>query len=290
MKRRVLILGGSGLLGRALLRCAPPGVDPVVPAEDELPLEEPGRIETALRAAGAELLLLLAAWTAVDACEADPERAFLLNGVSAGKAAEAATRAGASTVFLSTDYVFDGESRVAYREDDPVGPRGVYARSKWDGECRVRASAPDARVVRTSGLFGPGGPDFVQTIRAALGRGPVEVVTDEVNAPTFVDDLAPALWKLALAGAPGTWHLAAGGGVSRFEFARCIAEWSGLDAALVRPTTRARFGRPAPRPAYSVLDCSAARAALGLSLPGWEDGLARFVRGLERDTRDGRMA
>jgi dTDP-4-dehydrorhamnose reductase len=290
MSRRVLILGGGGLLGRALLRSVPSDVNPVVPVEDELPLEEPARIEAAVRAAGADRLLLLAAWTAVDACESDPERAFRVNGVLAGEAAGAAARAGAATVFLSTDYVFDGEARAPYRESDPVGPRGVYARSKWDGECRVRAAAPDARVVRTSGLYGPGGPDFVQTILGALDRGPVEVVTDEVNAPTFVDDLAPALWTLALAGHPGTWHLAAGGGVSRFELARRIAEWSGLDAGLVRPTTRARFGRPAPRPAYSVLDCSAARSALGLSLPAWEDGLDRFIRDLKRAATKGRMA
>jgi dTDP-4-dehydrorhamnose reductase len=145
-------------------------------------------------------------------------------------------------------------------------------------------------VVRTSGLYGPGGPDFVQSIRAALARGGVEVVTDEVNAPTLVDHLAPALWTLAFTDAPGTWHLAAAGAVNRFDCARRIAEWSGLDPALVRPTTRARFGRPAPRPAYSVLDCGAARAALGLSLPSWEEGLARFLRGLDRGAGDGRIA
>jgi dTDP-4-dehydrorhamnose reductase len=288
MPRRVLVIGGGGLLGRALRRSLPEGIEMLAPAEEELRLEDPERIEAALRAASADRLLLLAAWTAVDACEADPARAFLVNGELAGRAAEAATRAGVPIVFLSTDYVFDGEGKVPYRETDPVGPRGVYARSKWDGECRVRAAAPDARIVRTSGLFGPGGPDFVQAIRGALARGPVEVVADEVNAPTFVEHLAPALWTLALADAPGTWHLAAGGEVSRFECARRIAEWSGLDPGLVRPTTRARFGRPAPRPGYSVLDCRAVAGAWGLSLPSWEEGVSRFLWSLARETGEGR--
>jgi dTDP-4-dehydrorhamnose reductase len=134
------------------------------------------------------------------------------------------------------------------------------------------------RVVRTAGLYGPGGADFVGAIRGRLAAGLVRVVTDEFNSPTYVDDLAPALWRVILGDEPGTWHLTATGGVSRFDFARRIALLSGYDPALVQPTTHAELGRPARRPAYSVLDGQAAREVFGCTLPSWDSGIDRFLQ------------
>lgn len=279
MAQRVLILGASGLLGRALLRHLPEGVEALAPSPEELPIEEIGRLRDRLRVERIDRVLWLAAWTAVDDCESDPDRAFLQNGILPGRAAQAAARLELPLVYLGTDYVFDGRARRPYREFDGVGPQSVYARSKWYGECRVREAGGLHRIVRTAGLYGPGGPDFVGAILDRLRSGPAHVVTDEVNTPTLVDDLAPALWRIALSEEPGTWHLTARGEVSRFEFARRIAELAGFDRERVKPTTHAEIARPAPRPAYSVLDCQAAEAVFGCALPSWEEGIARHLLG-----------
>ncbi len=279
MATRVLILGASGLLGRAMQRHTPAAIQVLAPGPEELPLEDLPRLREILRRERLDRILLLAAWTAVDACESDPDQAFRVNSILPGQVAREASRLGVPVCLLSTDYVFDGLAPRPYREFDPVRPLSVYGRSKWHGECRVREAGPIHRIVRSAGLYGPGGPDFVAAILDRLRKGPVEVVTDEINAPTFVEDLAPALWTLLLADDPGTWHLTAeGDGVSRYQCARRIAELAGLDPDLVQPTTHARLGRPAPRPPYSVLDCQAVREVFQLRLPPWDDALARWVR------------
>lgn len=286
MAQRILIVGASGLLGRAMVRAMvrrrSPEAELLTPSPEELPLEDVAGFRERLRRERIDRVLLLAAWTAVDDCETDPDRAFLQNGVLPGRWASEAARLGLPLIYLSTDYVFAGDATSPYREFDPVGPRSIYARSKWYGECRVREAGSMHRVVRTAGLYGPGGPDFVGTIRRHLAAGPVRVVTDEVNSPTYVDDLAPALWRVVLGDEPGTWHLTAAGGVSRHEFARRIALHGGFDPALVQPTTHAELGRPARRPAYSILDGQAAREVFGCTVPSWEAGLARFLQS-ERD-------
>jgi dTDP-4-dehydrorhamnose reductase len=278
MSERILVLGASGLLGRAVLRHVPPGVTALAPAEEELRLEDRAGMARFLREEAVDRVLLLAAWTQVDACEEDPERAFRINGILPGLLAAMLERLHVPLLFMSTDYVFDGRSPRPYREFDPVSPLGVYARSKWHGECAVRAATSSYRIVRSCGLYGPGGPDFVRAVLKALESGPVPVVTDEEVSPTYVEDLAPALWTIARSEETGTFHLAAGGSVSRFHMARRIAEQRGLDPGRVLPTTRAALGRAAPRPPRSILDCQAAREVFGLALPSWEDGLRRFLQ------------
>ena len=184
---------------------------------------------------------------------------------------------GVPLTFLSTDYVFDGNGRRPYREYDPAAPRGVYAQSKWYGECAVRETSAEYRIVRSSGLYGEGGPDFVTAIAERLARGPVSVVNDQTVAPTWVDDLAPALWKIALSGFRGTIHAAASGETTWFLFARELARGLGYSEERVQPTTTEAFNRPAPRPAYSILDTQRLRTDLGIALLGWQEGLARRV-------------
>jgi dTDP-4-dehydrorhamnose reductase len=281
MGTRVLILGGGGLLGRALLRHVPAHAEAVSPSRAELPLEDTDKIRARVEGEGIREVILTAAWTRVDDCETDPDRAFLINGHLPGRLAAALAPLGVPLTILSTDYVFDGSGRRPYREYDPAAPRGVYAQSKWYGECAVREAGGAYRIVRTSGLYGDGGPDFVTAIAARLARGPVSVVNDQTVAPTWVDDLAPAVWKIALSGVRGTIHAAASGETNWFLFARELARGLGYPEDRVQPTTTEAFGRPAPRPAYSILDTQRLRTELGIQLLGWREGLARRIAELQ---------
>lgn len=279
MNRRVLVLGGSGLLGRSFLAHRPAELTILAPLIDELPLEDRSGLARCLREEAVDLVVCMAAWTAVDDCEKDPDLAFRVNGILPGRLAGMVERMQLPFVFVSTDYVFDGASGRPYLEHDPAHPLGVYGRSKWYGECAVREACSRYRIVRTAGLYGEGGPNFVDAIRKRLETGACEVVTDEVNSPTWVDDLAPALWTIALGEENGTWHLTASGGASRFDQARRIAELSGHDPERIRPTTHAVLMRPAPRPKYSILNCQASREVFGLALPSWDDALRRYLAG-----------
>lgn len=307
---RVAIVGARGLLGRALQRHAPPRwailaperlaaapqppmptgpqTSASVPTSDDaarrargvVDLDAPDTLASFLDAHPCDAVVLSAAWTAVDACEADPARALRVNGEAPGRMAEIAAARGLSFVFVSTDYVFDGSAQVPYGESEIPRPQSVYAQSKRAGElavARAYAGREGLLIVRTSGLYGAGGPDFVHAVAPRL-PGSVKVVTDQVLAPTWVDDLAPALWSLLASEGHGLFHLTSAGSVSWFDFARRMAQHLGFDAARVQPTTTAEFARPAARPAFSVLDCQRAESMLGRSMPTWETGLERFLR------------
>lgn len=275
MTKKVLVLGGGGLLGRALGRHVPAGWTADLPSRSELPLEDVDAILRRIERDAVSRVILTAAWTRVDDCEADPDRAFFVNGHLPGRLAAVLARIGVPLTFLSTDYVFDGSASRPYREYDPPGPRGVYARSKWYGECAVRDAAGDYRIVRTSGLYGPGGPDFVSAISARLAQGTVSVVDDQIVAPTRVDDLAPAIWQIAGSCFRGTLHATARGETTWFGFARELARNLGVPESRVEPTTTASLGRPAARPAYSILSGHRLRTELGIELPTWQEGLRR---------------
>lgn len=278
MSLRALVIGGSGLLGRALARHTPSDAVCLAPTKAELPLEDADAIARLVRDEAISRVLLLAAWTRVDDCEADPERAFRVNGVWPARAARAAAAAGASVLFLSTDYVFDGQADHAYREYDPTRPLNVYGASKLFGEEAIRAASIGATIVRTSGLYGAGGPDFVSAIRARLAaEGPINVVDDQMLAPTSVEDLAPALWTVARAPEPGTLHLTATGSASWWEVAQEIALREGHAPARIAPISSESLARPARRPKHSVLSVQTARDLYGVTLPPWRDGIARHL-------------
>ncbi|MCC7143257.1 MAG: sugar nucleotide-binding protein, partial [Candidatus Eisenbacteria bacterium] len=189
-------------------------------------------------------------------------------------------RRGLPLVFVSTDYVFSGAAVAPYREFDRIEPVNLYGRSKAYGEAAVREASRAARIVRTSGLYGEGGPDFVASIRRALSAGgPLRVVADQITAPTWVDDLARALWVVGLGDEAGTFHLSAAGELSWCDFAREIARASGEDPERITPITAAESGRAAARPAYSVLSGQRAREIFGLSLPETRDALRAFLVG-----------
>ncbi|HSS51517.1 MAG TPA: dTDP-4-dehydrorhamnose reductase [Thermoanaerobaculia bacterium] len=287
---RCLVFGGTGMLGQAVVAAArsrgwaalglshaQADVTRIADTSDFRP----------------DLVVNCAAFTKVDACETERAQAFAVNDEAVGHVAAVARQAGARLVHVSTDYVFDGHAREPYREDSPTSPLSVYGRSKLAGEARALAYERGL-AVRTSWLFGPGGPNFVATMVDLIeaGRVPLRVVRDQVGCPTYTPFLARALLDLAQREVTGVVHYRNREPVSWYAFAVEIARlWSG--AVEVVPVATAEFPRPAPRPAYSVLDVTRFEQCAGRPVEPWEWGLVETLRHLrclreERDLREGR--
>lgn len=278
MSARWLVAGANGMLGQDLCALLSEGGHEVTRADlPELDILDPAGCRDAV--AGHDVIVNVAAFTAVDAAETAEATAFAVNAVGAANLALAATAAGAKLVHVSTDYVFAGDASRPYAADAPIAPRSAYGRTKAAGEWAVRAECPDAWVVRTAWLYGAGGASFPATMARLAGeRETLHVVADQVGQPTWTVDLAAGILRLVDADAPfGTWHGTSAGQCSWFDLARAVFEELGLDPARVTETTSEAYPRPAPRPAYSVLD-HGMWAAEGLEpLPHWRDALHRAV-------------
>jgi dTDP-4-dehydrorhamnose reductase len=273
---RVLITGAAGMLGQDLIGAsAGAGHSLAALPRAELDITDRVAVESAVRETRPDVVFNCAAYTNVDGCETEVETAFAVNGEGAGNVARACAEVGAWIVHVSSDYVFDGSAREPYVESDATGPLSQYGRSKLAGELAVAEAAPGGHtIVRSSWLFGARGPCFPATIlRLASERDQLSVVDDQVGCPTFTAHLADALLALADARPVGVVHVAAGGQCSWYEFARAIVAAGGLTCD-VRPARTEDLGRPAPRPAYSVLRSERAGAP---SLPDWPEGLVGFI-------------
>jgi dTDP-4-dehydrorhamnose reductase len=277
---RIVITGSAGMLGQDVAGATRDARHDVVPlARSDLDVTDPDAVIAALAKAQPEVVVNCAAWTDVDAAERAPDPALAVNGPGAGNVARAAAQAGAWTIHISSDYVFDGDKRQPYVESDSVGPRSVYGSSKLAGERAVAQAAPDSHtIVRSSWLFGAGGPCFPATIlRLAAERDELTVVKDQIGCPTFTGHLARALIELAAGPRHppiGILHMAGGGQCSWYEFAREIVARSGEECA-VKPGLTADLARPAPRPAFSVLGTE--RGSGTPALPDWRHGLAVYM-------------
>lgn len=276
MALRVLVTGARGQLGTELLSAFPQ--HEVVPTTVDV--GDRDAVHAAIFEAEPHRIVHAGAWTDVDGCEGDPDRAFRCNGLGTRHVVEAARRVGAHVVYVSTDYVFAGDVGRPYTEWDEVGPLSVYGRSKLAGE---RELGPSDCVVRTSWLCGRHGRNFVRTM---LGRAraheKTSVVDDQVGCPTMADDLAPMVARLAVDARPGVFHVTNQGAVSWFEFAREVFTVAGADPALVAPISTAELqpARPAPRPRHSVLDNAALRLSGMALLPDFRASLPRLVDAL----------
>lgn len=219
-----------------------------------------------------------AAYTDVDRSESEPDDAFRVNADGAGNVAAACRDAGCAIVYISTDYVFDGRAERPYKENDAPAPLGVYGASKLAGERLVREATPRHFVVRTSWLFGAGGRNFVDTIIGlAQDRETLEVVNDQVGSPTFTRHLSRGLARVIESDKFGTYHASNAGSCSWFDFAREILRAWGDSRTRVVPVDSARLGRPAKRPALSVLDTTLFRSTFGFPMPHWKDALAEYL-------------
>lgn len=280
---RVLITGAGGQLGLDVLD-AFADREVVGLTRAELDVGDEPSVADAVGDHAPDVVLNAAAYTDVDGCETDPDRAHRVNALGPWWLARACRRAGATLVTVSTDYVFSGapgrgpDGRLrGWDEWDAVRPLNVYGRSKAAGEQLVRETLPEHHIVRTAWVCGARGANFVRTmLRLGSERDELQVVDDEVGSPTFTRDLARALRSLAASGRHGTVHLVNEGRCSRHELAVRALELAGI-ATPVRAVGSEAFRRPALRPSFSVLDTRHARLSGIPPLPPWEQGLADLV-------------
>lgn len=262
---RVLITGAGGQLGiDVAAACAAAGDEVFAFDREGLDIGSRSAAHNAITSLRPEAVINCAAWTAVDACEGDPDRALALNGTAVRWLAEASHRAGAHLVQVSTDYVFDGTLDRPYHEWDDTDPQSVYGLTKLIGEREALVLGPSATVVRTSWVCGRNGSNMVKTVmRLADAHPQMSFVDDQIGHPTFTHDLAPVLRRLALDRLSGVVHATNQGACSWYQFAGEVVAAMGKDPAMVQPiaTVDLQPARPAPRPANSVLDNTVLRMA-----------------------------
>lgn len=273
---RVLITGAAGQLGTDLAQwCRGAGDDVLAPVRADLDVGDRDAVRSTVHQARPDVVFHTAAWTAVDACESDPARAFRDNALAVRWVAEAASAVGSHLVHVSTDYVFDGTKPTPYHEWDHPNPRSVYGASKLAGEVEAHRHAPGCAVVRTSWVMGVHGSNMLKTVLGLRDRPQLAFVDDQRGCPTFTADLAVGLRRLAAARLPGTFHLTNRGAVSWFGFVRDVLEALGDDPARVTAIATDDLDppRPAARPANSVLDGLAWRGSQLPEMPHYRDSL-----------------
>lgn len=251
---RVLVTGAGGMLGRAVREVLSPAHEVVPLGHAALDVADLEATRAALDRWTPGVVVHAGAWTDVDGCEQDPDRAWRVNALGSRNVAVAAEAAGAACCYLSTDYVFDGERGDPYTEFDPPGPLSCYGRAKLAGERYVQTLTSRHWIVRSSWLFGPGGKNFVRTILARARAGErLRVVDDQVGSPTYTHDLARAIARLVSGPWYGVWHVTNSGACSWYDFAATVLEHAGLTAVPLEPVSSEALGQPARRPRNSVL-------------------------------------
>lgn len=284
----ILLLGRDGQLGWELHRTLAPLARIIAPARAELDLRDAQALDAFARGCGAHAIVNAAAHTDVDGAETEREAAFAVNADAPATLARAAAETGALLVHFSTDYVFDGRARTAYREDDATAPINVYGESKLAGERAIRDVGGAHVILRTSWLYGLRGRNFMRTVlRLAREREELAIVDDQIGCPTWCRMVAEAVTALIArlstgqgfdlpSRLGGTYHLCAAGRASWCDFAAAILERASRTdarACRVRPIPTRDFPRAAARPAFSVLDCGRFEEAFGMRLPHWRDQL-----------------
>ena len=275
---RILVTGAAGMLGHALAPVLEQVHQVVKLTRKDCDLCDEGAVREIFQLQKPSLVIHLAAFTNVDACELNPQKANAWNELATVNVARAAKHIGAAILYTSTDYIFDGSLDRPYREDDPPNPLNVYGRSKLMGEKHVQEILDRHFIVRTSWLFGPNGKNFVSTILRLAGEKPeIRIVNDQRGSPTYTRHLSQKLAELVMTREYGIYHITAGGNCTWFEFAKTIVELCGVHGVRVIAISSLECGRAAPRPAYSVL-ANRRLGSLGIGLmPHWEKGLEDYL-------------
>lgn len=274
---RILVTGHRGMLGSELVEYL--SADHQIQGIDiqEADLRELDQAVAAVRAARPDLVIHTAALTDVDGCESRADAAYQVNALGTRNVALACRQTSAALAYISTDYVFNGRKQEPYIEYDAPDPLSVYGKSKLAGEGYVRDLLSSWYILRTSWLCGKNGKNFVETMLGLAGnRRRIDVVNDQVGTPTFVGDLVAEIARIVQQPAYGVYHISSQGACSWFEYACKLFDMAGVEVE-VRPITTQALGRPAPRPAYSVLRNYVLELTLGDRMPHWHEGLARYL-------------
>jgi dTDP-4-dehydrorhamnose reductase len=278
---KVLITGAGGMVGRALVEhCTAKGDEVFAHDHQTLDIADVEAVNEIFEREHPETAINCAAWTDVDGCELDPQRAHDANARGPENLAAASRRIGASLVTISTDYVFDGAKEGFYTQRDDANPESVYGMAKLEGERRAQAACARTVVVRSGWIFGTGGRNFLSRIVELSARGErLKAINDSFGTPTSAVDLAARLRRLAGLDLPGIYHVVnAGDGASFAEFARVSLEFAGYDAAaMIEEVNMNSLKRPAPRPRNSRLRCLVSEAIRLPPLPHWQEALKTFT-------------
>ena len=280
---RILLTGRNGQLGWELERALAPLGEVIAMDRSKLDLSDAAAIRRVVQDAKPDVIVNAAAYTAVDRAESEPGLADAINHVAPRTFAEEARRAHALLVHYSTDYVFDGEKRAPYQEDDATRPINVYGLTKLDGERAIRASGCRHWILRTGWVYAARGNNFLRTmLRLAAQRDELRVVADQTGSPTAAPELARATARLLHEGAPAdeVFHLSAGGETTWHEFAREILALTSRRNIRVQRITTDQYPTAAKRPRYSVLSNEKIRIAAGIALPDWRVSLEAVCRTL----------
>lgn len=292
---KIFVTGANGQLGRELRVLAEdsPQFDFFFFDRSNLPIEDPDAINAFLTRERPAWLINCAAYTAVDKAESEKETAFEINADAVGYLANACRRHHTRLIHISTDYVFDGSSAIPLKEADPTGPINTYGASKLEGERQALRDNPEGTlIIRTSWVYSEFGNNFVKTMIRLMKERPVlNVVNDQIGAPTYAADLAAAILHIigrttatpgqAPAGAftPGIFHYSNEGKISWYDFATTIRDAIG-SACTVNPIPTSQYPTPAKRPHYSLLDKTHIQNTYGVSIPDWQPSLLTCLRRL----------
>jgi dTDP-4-dehydrorhamnose reductase len=248
---------------------------------DEIDIQEEHATVTKIERLQPRMIINLAAYTDVDGCESNEEKAFAVNAEGMRHVVLGASKCGAKVVYLSTDYVFDGEKKEPYLEEDSPHPLSVYGWSKLKGEQYVRELAEDGLIIRSQWLFGRHGKNFVRTIlREAREKRMVSIVDDQTGSPTYTVDLAAAISALIQRRARGIFHVVNSDSCTWFAFGQEILKLSGMPEVKVIPISSKELGRPATRPLYSVLGTQKLKREISMTLRPWAQALREHVESL----------
>ncbi|MBE0500015.1 MAG: dTDP-4-dehydrorhamnose reductase [Desulfuromonadales bacterium] len=288
--RKIVVIGANGMLAQKVIEAADSAAKVICLDLPEFDITDRVAVLHTIEELCPDVIINCAAYTQVDKCETEEALAFRVNGEGPGFLAEAAKECDAVLVHISTDYVFAGDSGTPYREDDPVGPLSVYGRSKLKGERAIIASGLLRYfILRTSWLYGPGGPNFVETVlRLAAEREELRIVSDQIGSPTYTGDLARAIFALlqksddGRGSIYGIYHFSGDGACSWYDFASVIvarAQAAGIPLRVktITPITTADYPLPAIRPAYSVFNKSKYQTAVAANIPQWQQSLQIYL-------------
>lgn len=277
----VLVTGSNGQLGKELQVLAEsyPQFRFVFASREDLKLHHYGLVENFFLATKPQYCINCAAYTAVDKAESEPDMAMLVNAESVGNLAAVCKKYQTKLIHISTDYVFDGESEIPYKEDDSTGPINIYGVSKLQGEQLCMKEDPDAVIIRTAWVYSSFGHNFVKTMmRLMTERNELNVVSDQFGSPTYAADLAKAILSIISSGKwqAGIYHYSNEGKISWYEFAVEIKKLVG-SKSIVRPILTAEYPTPAKRPKFSLLNKEKIKLVYHLNIPDWKDSLKKCV-------------